>query len=238
MKFNKILPAMLALGCASASASDLDSINALAQSQFRSLAENLGAATVYKAVSPAEPLGVLGFDASLSVSATEIDEQVFEIANGAADWDMSMLPLPRLQLQKGLPFNIDIGASYTAVPEISANLIGAEVKWAFIGGGIATPAVAARLSYSKLSGIDELDVKNTAVDVSISKGFAVLTPYAGVGLVRSESTPRNVAGLTAETVNDTRLFAGLNINFGINLGLEVDTFAGLTSYTAKVGVRF
>ncbi len=238
MKINKIFPALLILACGAASADDLNSIDALAQSQFRKLAENIGAATVYKAVSPAKPLGALGFDLSLSASATQIDEQVFEIANGASDWNMSMLPLPRIQLQKGLPFNIDIGASYTAVPQISASLVGAEVKWAFVEGGVALPAVAARLSYSKLSGVDELDVKNTAIDVSVSKGFVMLTPYAGVGLVRSESTPRGVPSLKSETVDDTRLFAGLNINLGINLGLEVDTFAGLTTYTAKVGFRF
>jgi len=238
MKSIHLAPAVLLLASSVATAADLDSINALSQSEFRHLAENLGAATAYKSVSPAEPLGTLGFDLSVSVSATEIDENVFEIANGASNWDMSMLPVPRLQAQKGLPFNIDIGASYTAVPQINANLIGGEVKWAFLEGGIASPAAAIRLSYSKLSGIDQVEVKNTGVDVSVSKGFAMLTPYAGIGRVHSESTPHNIPVLKSEKVDDTRVFAGLNINLGINLGLEMDRYAGLTTYTLKAGVRF
>ncbi len=238
MKSKVFVPAALLLASSVAGAADLNAINALSQSQFRDLAENLGAATAYKSVAPAESLGTLGFDLSLSVSATEIDKNVFEIANGASDWNLSMLPVPRLQAQKGLPFNIDIGASYTAVPQINANLIGGEVKWAFLPGGIATPAAAIRLSYSKLSGIDQVEVKNTGVDVSVSKGFAMLTPYAGIGRVHSESTPKNIPVLQAEKVDDTRLFAGLNINLGINLGLEMDRYAGLTTYTLKAGVRF
>ena len=238
MKMFKIWVIAAALSSSVSVAGELDSLEDLVQAEFKNLAKNLAAATVYRSLSPAEPLGTLGFDVSVGVSATEIDERVFDIANGASNWDLSVLPIPRIQLHKGLPFNFDIGASYTAVPEVDASIIGAELKWAFIDGGIATPAIAARASYSKLSGIDEVDVENMGLDVSISKGFAMLTPYGGIGLVMSESTPNNVPGLKAETVDETRVFAGLNINLGMNFGFEVDSVAGLTTYSAKVGIRF
>ncbi|HBS27021.1 MAG TPA: hypothetical protein DD827_07835 [Gammaproteobacteria bacterium] len=238
MKISKILAVTVALGSSVASAGELDSIEELLQPEFQNLAENLAAATVYRSLSPAEPLGTLGFDISVSASATEIDKRVFDIANGVSDWDLSVLPVPRIQVHKGLPFNFDIGAAYTGLPEVGASIIGAELKWAFVDGGIAIPAIAVRASYSKLSGIDEIEVENMGFDISISKGFAMLTPYGGIGLVMSESTPQNIPGLKAETVDETRVFAGLNINLGMNLGFEVDTVAGLTTYSAKVGIRF
>lgn len=238
MKMIKILVTAAVLSSSVSVADELDSIGELVQSEFQNLAENLAAATVYRALSPAEPLGTLGFDISVGASATEIDKRVFDIANGVSDWNLSVLPIPRIQVHKGLPFNFDIGASYTGVPEIEASIFGAELKWAFVDGSFATPAIAARASYSKLSGIDEVEVENLAFDVSVSKGFVMLTPYGGIGMIMSESTPNNIPGLKAATVDETRVFAGLNVNFGMNLGFEVDTVAGLTTYSAKIGVRF
>src|SRR5436189_242549 len=43
-------------------ADNIDQINALTQTEFRQLSEDLGSALSYKAVQPAASLGVLGFD--------------------------------------------------------------------------------------------------------------------------------------------------------------------------------
>src|SRR3569623_2622023 len=68
-----ITAAVVALGmAASAAADDLDRLQYLAQSQFRALSEDLGAALSYKPVSPAEPLGLIGVDVGLEVTATDI----------------------------------------------------------------------------------------------------------------------------------------------------------------------
>jgi len=68
----------------------------------------------------------------------------------------------------------------------------AEIRKAIFSGGVATPAVGVRISYSKLSGLDKLEVENKGIDLSISKGFAVLTPYAGIGRTFSKVTPVGV----------------------------------------------
>jgi hypothetical protein len=104
---------------------------------------------------------------------------------------------------------------------------------------VALPAVALRASVSKLSGVDQLGLRTTGLDVSVSKGFALLTPYAGVGTVRVKSDPAAGTGLTAESASLTKVFAGLNLNFGLtNLALETDKTGDATSYGVKFGFRF
>ena len=215
---------------------DLDGIEKLDQSQFKVFAENMVAATAYKATAPAEPLGVTGFDIGIGLTAVDLDKDIFELASDAG-WDYSYLPVPRLFAQKGLPFDIDVGASYTDVPGVFS-LFGVELKKAILSGGVATPAVAVRISYSKLSGIDELDVENKGIDLSISKGFTVLTPYAGIGRTFSTVTPVDVPILKEEDIEDSVVYVGVNINLGVNLGFEVNKTAGVTSYSGKVGIRF
>ncbi len=215
---------------------DLDGIEKLDQSTFKVFAENMVAATTYKATAPAEPLGITGFDIGIGLTAVDLDKEVFELASDGG-WDYSYLPVPRIFAQKGLPFDIDVGASYTSVSDVFS-LFGVELKKAILSGGVATPAVAVRISYSKLSGIDELDVENKGIDLSISKGFAVLTPYAGIGRTFSTVTPVDVPALKEEDIEDSVVYAGVNINLGVNLGFEVNKTAGITSYSGKVGIRF
>ena len=216
---------------------DLDSIQDLAQDQFRILAENLVAATSYKALAPAEPLGILGFDVGVELTTTDLNKDIFEIAS-AANWDYSFLPLAKLHAHKGLPFNLDVGAFYTSVPDTDIKVFGAELRYALLEGSIATPAVAVRLSYSKMDGIDQLELDNKGIDISISKGFVMLTPYAGVGRVFSTVKPVGIDLLKTEDIEEAKVFAGININLGINLAFEVDRTAGINSYSAKVGLRF
>lgn len=230
------------LACSSFSTSqaadnDFANLSALTQAEFQTLSENMAAVTTYKAIAPAEPLGITGFDLAVGLSRTAIDDEIFEISS-VGDWDISSVPLVRGSAQKGLPFGIDVGGSLAMVPETDIIVMGAEIRYALVKGGVATPAVAIRAAYSTLQGVDELEFDNKSVDLSISKGFITFTPYAGIGQVFSESTAVGVAGLDKVDVDETRIFAGLNINLGMNIGLEIDSMAGYQTYTAKLGLRF
>ena len=178
------LTAMTVLASAAASASSLDSVGALDQSQFRELARNLGAATHYKSVSPSESLGTLGFDIGLRLSSTQIDDNLFDLASDG-DFDTAEIFLPSLNLHKGLPFGLDIGASIGTVVGTDTTVLGAELRYALIDGGIATPAIGLRASYSQVNGLDDFDLNNAALELGISKGFLFFTPYAGVGVVHT-----------------------------------------------------
>jgi len=214
-----------------------DSLGDLGQDQFVTLVENLSAATHYRGITPTEPLGLIGFDIGVSLTATSIDEEILDIAS-AGDFELSQILVPRLHAHKGLPFGIDIGAFASAVPETDIKLLGAEIRKAIFEGSAVTPAVGVRAGFSTLQGLDQLSLQSMSLDVSISKGFAILTPYAGVGYVLTQGEAGEEFGLEEESVSQQKMYAGLNVNFGINFTLEADRTGDYTSYSAKAGIRF
>lgn len=219
-------------------AGDIDALQNLNQAEFRLLSEDLGAALSYKAVLPAEPLGITGFDLGVEVTATHLkNPAVLDLA--ATGNAPSTLYIPKVHIHKGLPFNIDIGAFLATVPDSNVNLWGAELRYAILPGGPATPAVAVRASYSALTGVDQLDMNTTGLDVSISKGFTFITPYAGIGKVWVNSSPQGIPTLVDEDFDLTKYFVGLNMNFAfINFALEADKTGDTGSYSLKAGWRF
>lgn len=224
-----------------AAADDLDAIAGLGQSQFSDLSDDLGAALSYKGVIPAEPLGITGFDVGVEVTQTRLaNSEAFDLACSGCDVDT--LYMPKIHLHKGLPFNIDVGYLYASVPGSNIELSGYELRWAFLEGSIATPAMALRIAKTDLGGVDELDFSTLSYDVSISKGFAMVTPYAGIGQVMVDSSPSGdakTAGLKSEEPTLGKVFVGANVNFGLlNLAVEGDNTGDAQSMTIKLGFRF
>lgn len=222
---------------AAQAASDINSVNTLTQTEFRLLSEDLGAALSYKPVIPAEPLGLTGFDISLEGNSTKLENSgvMKKASNGGTG---SSMVVPKVHIHKGLPFGIDVGALYSTVPDSNIELWGAEVRYALLKGGVATPAIAVRGSYTTLEGVNQLDLDTKALDLSISKGFTLVTPYAGIGRVWIDSTPVGIPGLVKEEFSYSKVFAGLNLNFGlVNIALETDKTGDATSYSMKFGWR-
>lgn len=208
------------------------------QSDFRDLSEDLGSALSYKAISPAESMGVTGFDVGVELTSTKL-------AKSAAKWktltgtDMSSVYVPKLHVTKGLPLDIDIGAFVSTIPTTGINLFGGELKYVVLPGSVAMPAVAIRGSMTKLSGVKQLALDTKSLDVSISKGFAMFTPYAGVGQVWVTSTPDASLGLTEEKFKHSKAYIGANMNFGLtNFAVEFDETGSADSLNFKLGFRF
>ena len=220
-------------------AADINQIQTLTQDEFHKLSQDLGAALSYKPLTPTAPLGLMGFDLGLAVSATSIKNSAVLQKAGAGDH--STLPVPSLRVHKGLPLGVDVGAMVGAVPGTNVRLYGGEVRYAIVPGGVAMPAIGIRGSYTKLTGVDQLDFDTKGVDLSISKGFAIFTPYAGIGKVWVASTPKDLPSSTPtkESLSLSKIFVGINMNFGLtNLAFEGDRTGEATSYGAKLGFRF
>jgi hypothetical protein len=219
-------------------ADNIDSLGGMSQSDFRLLSEDLGATLSYKPLTPAVSTGILGFDLGVEVTATKLAHpEVFDraVSSGAP----STLLVPKVHVHKGLPFGIDFGASYAQVPNSNIKLIGGAVRYALLKGGPATPALGLRASYTALRGVDQLDLNTAGVDLSVSKGFAFITPYAGVGVVQVTSTPNNVPGLTRTRFSKNKVFVGANINLMLlNIAVEADRTGDATTFGAKLGWRF
>src|SRR5438128_12254741 len=192
-------------------AGDINNIKGLSQPNFRELSEDLGAALSYKPLTPTAPLGITGFDLGIAATSTKLqNSSVFNTAGGG---DHSSVIVPSLRLNKGLPFGIDVGVMYSSVPSTNIQLVGGELRYAIISGGAATPAIGIRGSYTKLSGVDQLDFDTKGLDLSISKGFLMFTPYAGVGKVWVASTPKSIPTPTPtkESLSLNKVYVGINM---------------------------
>ena len=217
-----------------AQAADFGDIGSLAQGEFRALSRDLGAAFAYKGVTPATALGTLGFDVGVEVTETRMEHSSLFALAGAGG--QSRLMVPKLHVHKGLPLGFDVGAFVAAVPDVDATLYGADVRYALIDDRLAVPAVGLRLSGTKASGLGPLEVTTAALDLTVSKRFTLLTPYAGGGVVRVQSS---AAGLADERFNRSRYFGGLNVNLvALNLAFEAEKMGDNLSLSAKAGWRF
>lgn len=215
-------------------ANNIDLTNIATQADFKTFSEDLGAALSYKPVTPPTPLGITGFDVGLEVTSTKMRN--LDVATNSS---MKNLVVPKLHIYKGLPLNIDVGAFYSAVPTTNIKLYGGELRYALLEGGVALPAVGIRGAITLLRGVDQFTFSTKSLDVSISKGFALFTPYAGLGTVWVASTPGAAIPLSKESTRENKIFAGGNLNFGLtNIALEYDKTGPAISYSAKVGFRF
>jgi hypothetical protein len=229
---------------------NLDQLN---QDDFRSFSKDFGMALSYIPLSPAAPLGdkLPGFDAGVEASYVKVDKSrpYFQkmnnilTASGAGDLPNAYL-IPRVHVQVGLPIiPIDLGVSYSKVPNSDIKLVGYEVKYAILSGGLVMPAVAIRGAYTKLSGVDALDLSTKSLDLSISKGVLIFTPYAGVGEVWITSDPHNtLSGVTVlqkEDIRKSKAFIGAKVKIFpfINLVLEGD-FSNIKEYSGRLNINF
>jgi hypothetical protein len=226
-------------GTAGAARYDLSIPAGLVQGQFNQLVREAGMLAAYRGVAPAEPQGITGFDIGVEASFVKLDSPVWDdvLERGAP----SYLAVPRLHLRKGLPFNLDIGASYAAVPDSNIELFGAELQWAILEGTVATPALALRGSYSTLRGVTDFDLQTMAADVVVSKGFLMFTPYVGAGVVRIDGKYDGTntvlqAELSDKKVTETRIFGGVQVALAL-LRLTVEAeYAQMPVYTAKLSL--
>ena len=215
----------------------------ITQGQFRDLSREAGAAISFKNTAPAAPLGITGFDAGIEVSAVDIksDSPYWQAAfSGDAP---SYLFLPKLRVRKGLPFGIDLGAMYSYVPDSNIKLYGIEVSKAILDGTMATPALGIRGTYSRLAGVNDLDLQTAGLDASISKGFLFLTPYAGAGGLwvnsKAGGNLQTSSKLASENIFQPRVFAGLKVSPLPLLGITAEAeYEVRPTYSLKAAVSF
>ncbi len=221
-----------------AHAADFNAIGLLSQAEFRAFSEDIAAAVAYKGMIPSEGLGITGFDLGVSASATEVAHRaVLSKAAGGASVPKAV-PVAAVRIVKGLPFDIDIGAVQMSLPQTNVRATGGELRWAFVGGNTLVPAVALRVSGTSLSGVPQLKMSSLGADLSISKGFAFVTPYAGIGRVEIKSSAPGTA-LRAENYQLDRVFAGVNIALlPLALVVEADKTGDATSYGVKLALRW
>ena len=245
MKPVRSLIAGLALSAMASSSWAIGNINAnLLNSQtiVDSITEDLGAALSYKAVTPAEPLGLIGFDIGFEVTGTKL-AGIETWGSAIGSTDLGLLPLPKLHIHKGLPMGMDLGFVYSKVPSTDIAYAGGEFRYSFISGNLALPAIAVRGTYTTLLGVDEVELTTKGLELTVSKGFLMLTPYAGIGQIWANSSVDTVVATVPASISSDvsmfKWFVGLNLNLGLmNLVYETDMTGESQSHSIKMGFRF
>lgn len=235
-----VLAILLLAGTATAGKYDIEFVPTVADDTFSDFIREAGMVTAYRGIGPAEPNGLTGFDVGVELSLVDIDASRWDLALKEEDFP-DCLSVPKIHVRKGLPFNLDVGAMYSEVPDSNIKLWGGEVQWALLEGTAATPALAVRGSYSTLEGVDDLDLYTYAGDVVASKGFAIFTPYVGIGAVRISGEYAGDNEILQATLKDhdfteTRYFAGLQASFAV-LRVTIDAeYMRRPIYTLKLSL--
>ncbi len=222
----------------------------LTSSDVNTLLQLVAISADHHAYMPASPLGnLLGIDLGIDLTAINVPSSFISLAQiisaQPAGTVPSLLPFPKLNIHKGLPFGIDVGISYMNIPGV-INSYGGDIKWAPISGG-AKPNLAARFS-ANWNTVWFMSSSTYSLDAMISKGFFILEPYAGVGLQYwngSLNIPASAVQLpvgisaTASGISP-RAFGGLSLKLLIlRIVAEADySFAGLLNYGGKVSISF
>lgn len=235
----RLLPTTLTIAASlalsfQAHAADLTNFNALNQTEFLALSKDLAASTSAKAIEPAAPLGISGFDVSGSVSLT--NTQAGSAWSKVSGDNMDQLTQTKLSVSKGLSGGWDVGGFVSNMSSTNVSATGVNIKYALLEGNAITPAIAVRGSHSRMGGVSGMTLNNTGLDLLISKGFVGFTPYAGLGTVYSMA---KATGKSNESFSQAKSFVGVSWNITlINLSAEYDRTGNASSVSLKAGVRF
>jgi hypothetical protein len=222
---------------------DLKLNRSIGQDAFEDAVRDLGTGFSYIPIETPEPKGITGFQVGIAASAVQLDDGAQYMKNAFADSDApSYAALPKVYLSKGLPLNFDVEGFVAGRPGGNERLFGGAVKWAYMEGSTLAPAIGIRAHGTRLAGVDRLDLSTYGADVSISKGFAMLTPYVGYSVfeIEGEATSANYPNLGSltHTTTESKAFGGARFSVGFfNLVAQAD-LGEVNSYSLRANIGF
>ncbi len=162
----------------------------------------------------AAPLGLIGFDvfADAAVDQNFGDE---DFARTVLDDSLTgdALVVARVGARKGLPGGINIGVAYGRALETDVKLVSGDLQWAIIKGGTLTPALSLRLTGTRTLDAGAYSLDQYGAELLLSKGFTVVTPYIGAGIVHSKGSLDSSLGRTFEdTQTRATVYGGVTLS--------------------------
>lgn len=234
----------MALAAAPVAAQTFEFDPTLTQEEFDRLSLLAGEAIFASPVDSPGTIGLFDFEVGLAATAVEVDEEASYWVKSVDDDILvdGRLLVPRLVVSKGLG-SASLTASYGAVGDSDAHVLGGSIELPLIRGGIARPAVAVRGVYSDLRGVAEADLTAYGAQILIGKGIGPVTPYAGWGRMWVTSEARIDVPLSDPIFLESDLEQDL-VTVGAKLDLLLLKFvvegarAEDWRYSARVGFGF
>ncbi len=178
------------------------------------LTRAMGDVLAFPNLGPASPSGLVGFEVLAAGGGPQVDTDSHWWEHGVdGSTAGGLLVGGRLIARKGLPARLDVGVQYGKV--LGEDFWGAEARWALLEGGAVEPALAVRAAYTKLEA-DVAEFEVTEGQLVLSKGFALLTPYAMAGWRKCEG--RGLIGASEpvwESVSNDGFVGAAGVRFGL-----------------------
>jgi hypothetical protein len=217
----------------------------LTQREFEEFAGELGSIARFRQLGDATTLGRGRFDVSVQYGNTPIDDSKGAwnntMSHPTADHYLGQsIALPALVARYGVSDRVDIGAWGTINPQSNYGLVGIESKVALLRQGSGRPvSVSIRPSITSLVGPSEVWAGNMSVDLSVSRAFGPVSPYAGVAASSSLAVERSQdVDLDPATADGSLAYAGVSYRWRAFL-LSAEMEKGrLFSYGFRIGTRF
>ena len=214
----------------------IDDLANLINSQFKSFAENLGAAQSHKALTRKDTSGASALNVGVELTSTTIERNSV-LEEFASKDSPNTVYLPKFQINTQQRYGWNAGAFYSSVPSSEIEIYGGELSYSLNSRHDYLPSLSVRGTYSQLTGIDDLFLTSTGVELSVSKGFSGLTPYAGIGTTRIDGEYQ-LDGYTSSLTHN-KYFLGLQFDLGMfSLSAEAEQTDEESSTKAKMGFRF
>ncbi len=192
----------------------------LTQQQFHLFSQVVGQAVYPTPVAPAEGGGLFGFQVGVAAVGTKVDESA-EYWIRSIDGNATRggyLVVPRLVVSKGLG-RFNVTGSWARASNADVSMIGGTLDFALIEGGLTRPTIGLRGAWADLRGSDVFDLTTWGIEGFISKGIGPLTPYAGAGLTRTESSGLIGATQFSDEIHLSDQFEGTRLTVGARLSL-------------------
>ncbi len=185
----------------------------------------------------AAPLGLTGFDVFVDVAVDRgFDDEPF--AGTVIDGSLSggFLSVARVGVRKGLPGGFDLGVAYGQTLGGDVKLASADLQWAIIKGGVLSPALSVRVTGTETLSPRAYDLRQYGAELLFSKGFTVLTPFVGAGIVSSRGKLDGSLQSLRETDTQGIAYAGITLNLLLpKITVEVEK-AEVVQASVRVGI--
>jgi hypothetical protein len=207
---------------------------------FHAFSERFSSDAYFYPRHDASPLGIVGFEAYADATYDKsFDDQSFNKTAVNGSYAGGFLSIGRVGVRKGLPGGFDIGASYGEALGGDIKLLSAELQYAISNGGLVSPALSVRVTGTRTINAKAYALDQYGAELLLSKGFVVVTPYVGAGIVTSKGTLDSPLGDSRSDTNTRAvLYAGVTLNLLIpKIHFEVEK--GETVQAAvRVGIGF
>lgn len=207
------------------------------EGDFRDFHRRFSAAAYHYPRHGASPLGLIGFDVYADAAVDrEFDDEPFAETVIDGDLNGDLLAFARVGARKGLPGGIDLGVAYGRALGGDVDLVSADLQWAIVEGGPLKPALGLRLTGSRTVNAEAYELDQYGAEVLLSKGFAILTPYVGGGVVHSKGTLTSDARTLEDTHTRGIFYGGLTLNLLLpKITVEVEK-AEVVQWSARISI--